>query len=430
MFTLTVENKYGEQMELTHNDSYVITSIEGIDPPQAVINTTRNANADGSIYNSAYVDNRTITITLAINAGAEDNRILLYRYFKAKYPVKLNYQNASRNVYINGFVQNIDIQFFNQKQIAQITILCPDPFFVGTEDNITEFSSIDSLFEFPFSIEESANLLPYPYYQTSRSDSGLTYTDNGDGTITVNGTNTATGTAKAFVMRSRANENFKLPAGTYILSGGLSNSQRMIINYEPAGSSSAVTLATDTGSEVTFTVTEEISQYPLQVGLYSTSGATYDDVTIYPMIRAANVESDTWEQYNVPDGLVEFSTLVINEETNVYNGGDVETGALITLQAAGAVKNPSVYNVETNEYFVLDNLTLQAGDVVRINTIKKQKSVTLLRDGVTTNLIGNVRFGSTWFQLAPLDNTFIVSAEVNPENMYVTFMIANQFEGV
>lgn len=214
------------------------------------------------------------------------------------------------------------------------------------------------------------------------------------------------------------------------MSGGLSNSQRMIINYEPAGSSSAVTLATDTGSEVTFTVTEEISQYPLQVGLYSTSGATYDDVTIYPMIRAANVESDTWEQYNVPDGLVEFSTLVINEETNVYNGGDVETGALITLQAAGAVKNPSVYNVETNEYFVLDNLTLQAGDVVRINTIKKQKSVTLLRDGVTTNLIGNVRFGSTWFQLAPLDNTFIVSAEVNPENMYVTFMIANQFEGV
>ena len=81
-------------------------------------------------------------------------------------------------------------------------------------------------------------------------------------------------------------------------------------------------------------------------------------------------------------------------------------------------------------YFVLDNLTLQAGDVVRINTVKKQKSVTLLRNGATTNLIGNVRFGSTWFQLVPTDNTFIVSADLNPENMYVTFTIANQFEGV
>lgn len=153
MYTLIAQNKYDQQLELTHNDAYVIESIEGLDPPDAVINTTRNANADGSVFNSSYVDNRQITITLAINGPAEANRINLYRYFKAKYPVTLYYKNDTRDVYITGYVQNIQIEFFNKKQIAQIIILCPEPFFSGTDSNITDFANVESLFEFPFSIE-------------------------------------------------------------------------------------------------------------------------------------------------------------------------------------------------------------------------------------------------------------------------------------
>ena len=117
MYTLIAQNKYGQQIELTHNEAYVIESIEGIDPPEAVINTTRNANADGSVFNSSYVDNRQIIITLAINGPAEVNRINLYKYFKTKYPVRLYYQNKTRDVYIDGYVKSIQIKFFNKKQI-------------------------------------------------------------------------------------------------------------------------------------------------------------------------------------------------------------------------------------------------------------------------------------------------------------------------
>jgi hypothetical protein len=35
-----------------------------------------------------------------------------------------------------------------------------------------------------------ANILPYPYTDTTKTQAGITYTDNGDGTITVNGTTT------------------------------------------------------------------------------------------------------------------------------------------------------------------------------------------------------------------------------------------------
>lgn len=282
MYTLKVRNQYDEILELAPNEGYVITDIIGIDPPDAVINTTRNSNADGSVVNSAYADNRTITITLAINGPAEDNRINLYRYFKSKYPVQLYYQNDTRDVSIRGYVQTFNVGFFDKKQIAQITIFCPNPFFNGANDNVTEFSTIEDLFEFPFSIEEEG---------------------------------------------------------------------------------------------------------------------------------------------------IEFSRLLINQETNVINGGDIDTGTVITLRAIGIVTNPTIYNTETNEFFGL-NLSLAQGDVVTINTKKKEKSVKLLRGGATTSIIGKIRYGSTWFQLSPGDNLFIVTADTFPENLYTTFAVVDQFEGV
>ena len=154
MYTLIAQNKFGQQLELTHNDAYVIEDIDGLDPPDATINTTRNANADGSVFNSSYVNNRQVIITIAINGPAESNRIQLYKYFKNKYPVRLFYRNNTRQVYIDGYCKNIDINFFNQKQIAQITIVCPQPFFCKSNDTIIDFSSIESLFEFPFSVED------------------------------------------------------------------------------------------------------------------------------------------------------------------------------------------------------------------------------------------------------------------------------------
>lgn len=154
MYTLIAENQYNEQIELTHNPAYVITDIDGIDPPEATINTTHNAGANGSEYNSAYVNNRQITITLVVNAPAEVNRINLYKYFKPKFPVTLYYSNASRNVFINGYVKNFDVGYFNKKQTVQIVIMCPKPYFNGVSDSVKEFVTIESLFEFPFDIAE------------------------------------------------------------------------------------------------------------------------------------------------------------------------------------------------------------------------------------------------------------------------------------
>jgi hypothetical protein len=60
MFSLSVKNKYDEVLELTNNDAYVIKEINGLDPPDNILNMSRIAGDDGSVLNSVYTDNRTL----------------------------------------------------------------------------------------------------------------------------------------------------------------------------------------------------------------------------------------------------------------------------------------------------------------------------------------------------------------------------------
>lgn len=413
MYTLIAQNKYGQQMELTHNDAYVIESIEGLDPPEAVINTTRNANADGSVYNSSYVDNRTIIITLAINGPAENNRINLYKYFKNKYPVRLYYQNKTRDVYIDGYCKNIQIEFFNKKQIAQITIVCPEPFFNGSSNTVIDFSSVTAEFEFPFSVEESGNLLEVT--ATDTSTQGIDFTVNADGTVTADGT---------------ASANAYLVLGSVDLIGG----QTYALNGCPTGGGAStyrlywqgVSGNFDEGSGTTYTP-QSNSTVNIRIVIYS--GATVDNLEFKPMVRTASIEDDTYMEYGVPPGEIEFSTINLEEEKDLLNTGDVETGFSIYLKARGPVTNPTIYNSETNEYIKL-NISMSEGDVIFINTRTKQKTIQLTSNGVTTNIIGNLVNGSTWFTLTPGDNLFIITAEGTPENLDSYAVITDQFEGV
>lgn len=152
MFTLIAENEYNQQLELTHNPAYTITGIDGLNPPEALINTTYRAGHDGSLFNTAYLDNRLITITLAINFPAERNRNALYPYFQSGRKTRLYYKNGLRDVYIDGYAQTMPIDFFAEKEIFQVGLLCPDPYFHDVSDSYATNEQVTNLFSFPFSI--------------------------------------------------------------------------------------------------------------------------------------------------------------------------------------------------------------------------------------------------------------------------------------
>ncbi len=153
MFTLEVENTKGAVLELTSNENnFQVTNIEGLDPPNANINTSNYANTDGSSFNSSKITNRQIVITITLNGNVERNRLILYKYFKNKEWCKIHYRTELRDVFIEGYVQTFDVPQFVQKEVAQIAILCPDPYFKDLNEIVTSISKVIKRFTFPFSI--------------------------------------------------------------------------------------------------------------------------------------------------------------------------------------------------------------------------------------------------------------------------------------
>lgn len=181
MYRIILENAKGEQLELTNNPAYSIMSVDGLYPPSATINTSTMANMDGSQFNSSCVNERNIVIEFAIESPAEENRINLYKYIKTKQYIKFYYKNETRDVYIEGRVESMPIEFFEKKQKAQLSILCPSPFFKNVDSTVIELYSVVSNFEFPFSIAEEG--IPFSELKLGVEKSIINGGDIEDGVI-------------------------------------------------------------------------------------------------------------------------------------------------------------------------------------------------------------------------------------------------------
>lgn len=155
MLSLTVENIYNEQLELTNNVNYSVISITGLNPATAIINTATSATNDGSFFNSSRVNNRNIIITIVPEGNIERNRIELYKYFKTKQMCTLYIANGRRNVYITGYVDSMECDFFANKQKIQVSIICPFPYFKDINENTVNFSTVSNSFEFEFETNEA-----------------------------------------------------------------------------------------------------------------------------------------------------------------------------------------------------------------------------------------------------------------------------------
>lgn len=161
MYSLKIENTNGEIFELTHDFSdYYVTKVEGLTPPATTINTAKAGIIDGTFFNSASVEERNIVISLTINGDIEANRQKLYRIFPRKTACTVYFKNANRDVKIKGYVETIECDPFVKREKAQISIICPRPYFEDLATIYAELSATLSMFEFPFAIEED-NPIPF-----------------------------------------------------------------------------------------------------------------------------------------------------------------------------------------------------------------------------------------------------------------------------
>lgn len=167
MFTCKVQNTKNNVLELTHNESqFQIVKIEGLNPPNAQINISNIAGMDGAKFNSSFVNSRNIVIYIKLNGDVEGNRIELYSFFRIKQWCKFYYKNQRRDVYIEGYVENVDCDLFSNNEIIQISILCPQPYFKDVDVIIDDISKTVAAFEFPFAID--SNGIEFSTFEQSR----------------------------------------------------------------------------------------------------------------------------------------------------------------------------------------------------------------------------------------------------------------------
>ena len=287
MFTARLENSRGNVITLTGDEAnYQVVSIVGLNPPSAHLNTSTVAGLDGAMFNSARLNTRNIVITAKINGDVEENRQNLYTYCPTKEKVRFYFQNNNRNVYIDGYVDTVECDLFTNDERMQISIICPQPYFMDVSDTEVGGSIVNSLFTFPFSIESST---PIP-----------------------------------------------------------------------------------------------------------------------------------------------LSEIALASYVDLYNDSDNEIGVIIDIDVDDDCNSIVIGNEGTGESFSL-SYNFEEGDHITINTIKGQKAVTLLRNGVSSNLFGAMQRGSVFFQLASGDNIFsyVVDGNVgNNADVSVMYTFFKMYRGV
>lgn len=124
----------------------------------------------------------------------------------------------------------------------------------------------------------SKNLIPYPYAETTKIVNGITFTDNGDGSITVNGTSSATVIYAAYSISNY----FYLKAGTYVYSDSVVNPSLNTYYSEirTVDGDSIIVHSYDNGK--VFTITETTK---LRINLRIASDLTVNNLVFRPQLE-------------------------------------------------------------------------------------------------------------------------------------------------
>lgn len=110
----------------------------------------------------------------------------------------------------------------------------------------------------------------------------------------------------------------------------------------------------------------------------------------------------------------------------VTNKGAVNVGMKIVFKASGTLENPSLINVDTQEFFKI-NKVMQAGEEITVDTIIGEKKIEGLLNGVKGNYFKYRDLDSTWLQLRVGDNLFRYDAEENVDALEVYIYFNNKY---
>lgn len=162
------------------------------------------------------------------------------------------------------------------------------------------------------------NLIPYPYEHTTRTQNGITFTDNGDGSITVNGT----ATASTFFNIAPIWGEYNLPAGSYFLSGcpagGSASTYRLALAFHsanyPEGAHSFD--GSDRGEGTIAKVSEDVARIYCRIAIMQ--GFTANNLVFKPQLEKGTVATE-YEPFIEPVEVDKDNVISLYPTTTLYS---------------------------------------------------------------------------------------------------------------
>lgn len=310
--SITVTNQLGEsiKIELTRPDKtgfIILDADELLEPVKATINTSRVATLNGTIYNSSYLNQRSMVLNLRftevwgetpegmrIKETIEDIRLKSYKYFPEQKEIKLVIETDKYAVETHGYVEHNKPNVFSDTEGTSISIICTDPYLYSTDTEYVTLSGVVPKFSFPFS--------------------------------------------------------------------------------------------------------NKLTKKPTLI----------------------------------------FGEIVNETDACVYYDGQGDAGMVMRIHAIGEFTNLTLHNatylekmrIDTSKIEMLTGQGIVLGDTIIVDTRPRYKSITLIRDGVRTNIINSLDRGTAWLSLRKGDNIIAYRAESGGENVRFSIEYKNAYEGV
>ena len=391
--SFAVVNHLGESLYMDirrpEETGFLINSVTGLTPPKAEIASEPYAAYDGSVVGNTRIESRNIVISIMFYENndekltIEELRHKCYRYFPLKKVVTFYAENDSGIYWTSGYVESNEPNVFSQKESAQISIVCPDPYFIkGTSENIAYISSIVPVFHFPFSSEMELPLGDYKL--TPNYFGGYDFFAKVEYEIVPENGRYIVAGLPVYESTENEDEGFTFSSLTnwhksrYL--GGY------LVEARPDGH------------------TEFVCDSYLVRALYSNDSIEFGKIKSYP------------------------STLIDYE-------GSGETGVTIRINALGPVTGFRINNVTRDEHIIINDNKIpgngiQKNDEIVIVTERSRKSALLYRDGIWYNIIGACSTAANWIYLQSGPNNFTCSTTSNIYDVKVYVNYFTKVEGV
>lgn len=214
IYSFKITNHLGESILLElakpEDTGLLITSVSGLGPVEANLSKSEIPTVDGTTMNNVVLTDRNIVFTIRFFEGNKERlnveyiRHRCYKYFPIKKVITIEANNDHGTYKIDGYVESNEIEIFSKEEQAEISVVCPDPYFRRTESASKYLSYVVPNFQFPVSFEAVIENIPE---EEEQEDHTSEYIIGPDGTIYFNYLGPTNVTSKALVDHSIPTKN-------------------------------------------------------------------------------------------------------------------------------------------------------------------------------------------------------------------------------